>query len=1476
MASLSFTDFVNTDAFQSIPDPERKKKILARVYPDQVVKPQPVTAPPPLPWEMFSQTESYQGLRPEEQREIELKHFGKYGELEVRREAAKQGVDPDLMVGLLFQESGGDPAAVSPMGAQGLMQLMPAAAEDMGVDRMIPSQNVQGGIGYFKQQLDDFSGDEDLALAAYYAGPSKVRQALSEAGENWGDWLNSNTTTPYGQPDPTDYINQVRGRTGKESPSALTGELGDLPRPDGGISTELSVTVTDERLNHGQPTNIPLLVQGQQGVDALLGGADPTEWQMEFAINRAAERAAMGQALPSYDSIEDAAARERSEEKPITPVPQPEDQDPASYLAAVLPQQQGVDYDQYQQEGMGEAGAIRTLGNLYSGFNTFAAGMVDIAPYLIESTGIPISTKAMNEWADFHREQAASTMPDDPQFVDKAVAGLATSIGFLIPGMAVARGARALAGVSELLATTFGVSAASVQEGLFEAGDTYDYLVKGGMSPEEAQKKAHGVAVKNIATLAVTNLAGGMFNPAQRGIIRRAVQEMPFSAIEEGLQEVYQLQAEDQPIRENLDQIKEATAIGAIIGPVIGGAVGAYDQRGRRIEPTPGQRPDAEQERTAFRESLLGDRPVFGDETLDQSVDETLTEGERESLAATPIQDAPTEAAIMLRAAEARKEGRGRIANPQSDVNMRTWVERHEGMKALAGLLEDEQQLAETARTQVGKGATEEDVRQRTFDLRNEISEMVESYEYGPNPDTEGGPGAMPDQPDIPRGMSLAQWVAKKGGIRPLAEMGEQDTQHRLGLHRFPGLLNSKSGGSIEDIMRAAIQEGGFQIAEDDISGFIEMLGEDVQAALDKNPMGRIWDDPEWAVRQAERENDQLLDDEETATNLAVLEPYDTLEDAYDTLVSGEAQDAQALFEAINWGGRHAHELANVGKRQLRSEYVDPSTLPEQPEPVAAEQPAPETVEAAPEPTAEPTPVPEPEAEPTEVAAAEPEAEPTPVPEPQSIVEPEPTAQEDQLDETAPVLDEVAPVLDEMEGEQATTQEVQPTPVPERPEVKAIQEAADDAATSPANERPEPTQPQKEAGNYKKGHVRLKGMDISIENPKGSTRSGVGRDGEEWSVEMPAHYGYIRRTEGADGDQVDVYIGDNIDSDTVFVVDQLDADTKEFDEHKAFIGYDTMEEVVEVYNQAFDDGRGPERLGDLTALTLDEFKQWARTEDTTKPVAEARPRIPARAPAAQAPMPRSVPQAEPQPRIPTTPPRDQAPVPPPAPQEETVTPEETQPPEPEPTGPTVDEDDPGIEVLGQTEDGRYVIQDDEGREVVVRLQRNGQVEDMEFSDPAQIKTGARGLFQFPVDPDRVSRAIKNYQIVQAELEATLEETQPPEPETPAAPPQPTGRQISPANARKLLDLPSDKTTLPSGPALAELRQDILEDLTGKRPPKSKAGVSKVVNALYEAFGINPRAQLTRRHTERALLDALGKAAEGDGGNNPDASARADP
>jgi N12 class adenine-specific DNA methylase len=137
-----------------------------------------------------------------------------------------------------------------------------------------------------------------------------------------------------------------------------------------------------------------------------------------------------------------------------------------------------------------------------------------------------------------------------------------------------------------------------------------------------------------------------------------------------------------------------------------------------------------------------------------------------------------------------------------------------------------------------------------------------------------------------------------------------------------------------------------------------------------------------------------------------------------------------------------------------------------------------------------------------------------------------------------------------------------------------------------------PTPAQAEAGNYRMKHVSFQGLDITIETEKGQERRGKDKDGEEWSVTMPADYGYIKRTEGADGDHVDAYLGDMADSDFVLIVNQVDADTGAFDEHKVILGAMGRNAALDIYRGGFSDGRANDRIGSFTATNIAGFKAW--------------------------------------------------------------------------------------------------------------------------------------------------------------------------------------------------------------------------------------------------------------------------------------------
>ncbi len=147
-----------------------------------------------------------------------------------------------------------------------------------------------------------------------------------------------------------------------------------------------------------------------------------------------------------------------------------------------------------------------------------------------------------------------------------------------------------------------------------------------------------------------------------------------------------------------------------------------------------------------------------------------------------------------------------------------------------------------------------------------------------------------------------------------------------------------------------------------------------------------------------------------------------------------------------------------------------------------------------------------------------------------------------------------------------------------------------------------PTEAQKEAGNYHKGHIKVDGYDIVLENPKGTTRSGKDANGKEWSITMKHDYGYIRGTKGTDGDHIDVYLSDNPTAGNVYVVDQVNQRTGDFDEHKVMYGFNSMEEAVQAYRDQYEDGW---KVGTVTEVSREEFKKWVGSSvRKTKPFAE--------------------------------------------------------------------------------------------------------------------------------------------------------------------------------------------------------------------------------------------------------------------------------
>lgn len=157
-----------------------------------------------------------------------------------------------------------------------------------------------------------------------------------------------------------------------------------------------------------------------------------------------------------------------------------------------------------------------------------------------------------------------------------------------------------------------------------------------------------------------------------------------------------------------------------------------------------------------------------------------------------------------------------------------------------------------------------------------------------------------------------------------------------------------------------------------------------------------------------------------------------------------------------------------------------------------------------------------------------------------------------------------------------------------------INDLSEKIADAEANTDINPTEAQKEAGNYKKGHVRVGTFDISIEQPKGSVRSGVDANGKKWETTMQNTYGYIRGTEGVDGDHIDVFLSDDIDGwngRKAFVVDQYNEDGS-FDEHKVMLGFNEAADAETAYFANYDKDWAKKHKTVVPPVNLEDFEKW--------------------------------------------------------------------------------------------------------------------------------------------------------------------------------------------------------------------------------------------------------------------------------------------
>ncbi len=166
----------------------------------------------------------------------------------------------------------------------------------------------------------------------------------------------------------------------------------------------------------------------------------------------------------------------------------------------------------------------------------------------------------------------------------------------------------------------------------------------------------------------------------------------------------------------------------------------------------------------------------------------------------------------------------------------------------------------------------------------------------------------------------------------------------------------------------------------------------------------------------------------------------------------------------------------------------------------------------------------------------------------------------------------------------------------------AMRLARDQVNQAAAKTERKPSEAKVAAGNYTKGKLRWHGLVISIENAKGSIRRGKTREGHEWSVVMPVSYGYFKRSIGADDDHIDVYMGSNPLALDVYVIDQIDARSGRFDEHKVMAGFTSKDEAIETYKKAFSDNKAADRIGAVTRMGIGQFKRWLLRGDTTQPL----------------------------------------------------------------------------------------------------------------------------------------------------------------------------------------------------------------------------------------------------------------------------------
>jgi N12 class adenine-specific DNA methylase len=497
-------------------------------------------------------------------------------------------------------------------------------------------------------------------------------------------------------------------------------------------------------------------------------------------------------------------------------------------------------------------------------------------------------------------------------------------------------------------------------------------------------------------------------------------------------------------------------------------------------------------------------------------------------------------------------------------------------------------------------------------------------YQRRPEPPRNVFRETIPEKPEIPkRPEDLLQFLSRRGGLRgddPYAAGNLQAMDAHRKFIPGAGMLVRKTGGMSLDRAREAAAEAGFGEGYNNFETVDDLLSAVSDSMHGKNVFSMQGTGRDEALRWEQYRDFNSLPPEEDER---VHDLIDSLREQADRhgIPYGEDWTAEDLMAAVTEreaiaaeraGGEEPQHMADA--RELDMDYYLASRWPEvwgelkdegvaETDPFEGESPTqPEAAAGAGERRGEAgAEAGREEGPPGPGGHAGEPGEGAPAPSaPETLLGAEETPAERRAREGRRTLEEAAQLPRAHANKPQRASDVGLFAPPPEPSLL-------DLAQENANR--EPSAAAVEAGNYKKGHVSVQGVPVTIETTAGAERRGVGSDGTPWRVTLNHPYGYVKRSRGADGEQVDVYVGPHPESPDVFVIDQKHPDTGAFDEHKVIMGARSEEQARDIYNAGFSDGSGPARLGAITAMSVDDFKHWL--EDTrTGPLAYREPAAP--------------------------------------------------------------------------------------------------------------------------------------------------------------------------------------------------------------------------------------------------------------------------